>query len=41
MKAGWNILKPKPETIRVRLKPKHLTQGFEDDSMPTPPPPAT
>jgi len=42
MRAGWNILKPKPETIRVRLKPKHLTQGFEDDSMPTtPPPPAT
>ncbi len=40
MKAGWNILKPKPETIHVRLKPKHLTQGFEDDSMPTPPPPA-
>src|SRR6266511_332813 len=41
MRAGWNILKPKPETIRVRLKPKHLTQAFEDDSMPTPPPPAT
>ncbi len=42
MRAGWNILKPKPETIRVRLKPKHLTQGFEDDMMPTtPPPPAT
>jgi len=40
--AGGSILKPKPETIRVRLKPKHLTQGFEDDSMPTtPPPPAT
>lgn len=44
--AGWNILKPKPETIRVRLKPKHLTQAFEDDATPAnpsatqPPPPA-
>ncbi len=42
MKAGWNILRPRPETIRVRLKPKQLTQAFEDESMPaTPPPPAT
>ena len=43
MKAGWNILKPRPETIRVRLKPKHLTQAFEEDT-PTAtsaPPPAT
>ncbi len=32
MIAGWNILKPKPETIRVRLKPKHLTQAFEADT---------
>jgi len=23
-KAGWNLLKPRPETIRVRIKPKHL-----------------
>ena len=43
MKAGWNILKPKPETIRVRLKPKDLTQAFEQDTAPAapPPPPAT
>lgn len=31
-KAGWNLIKPKPETIRVRLKPKHLTQAFEEDA---------
>ena len=31
-KAGWNLVKPKPETIRVRLKPKDLTQAFEQDS---------
>ena len=23
-KAGWNLVKPKTETIRVRIKPKHL-----------------
>lgn len=33
-KAGWNLVKPKPETIRVRLKPKDLTQAIEDDSVP-------
>ncbi len=48
-KAGWNLVKPKPETIRVRLKPKDLTQAFMDDSgatsvplqpgTPPPPPP--
>lgn len=46
MMAGWNLLKPKPETIRVRLKPKHLTQAFEQDAamaspLATPPPPPT
>ena len=47
MLAGWNILKPKPETIRVRLKPRHLTQAFEADTVPAitsaapPPPPGT
>ncbi len=30
-KAGWNMIKPKPETIRVRLRPKDLTQAFEAD----------
>lgn len=42
MMAGWNILKPKPETIKVRLKPKHLTQAFEADApaaLANPPPP--
>lgn len=24
MKAGWNLIKPKPETIKVRIKPKDL-----------------
>lgn len=45
-KAGWNLVKPKPETIRVRLKPKDLTQAFEEDAArtaqtapPIPPPP--
>lgn len=41
-RAGWNMIKPKPETIRVRLKPKHLTQAFEGDAGTTilvPPPP--
>lgn len=45
MMAGWNIWKPKPETIRVRLKPKDLTRAFEQDatmgsaSATLPPPP--
>ncbi len=42
-KAGWNLIKPKPETVRIRLKPKHLQQMVEEDSAaqapPTPPPP--
>ncbi len=46
-KAGWNLIKPKPETIRVRLKPKDLTRALEEDSASTaiasqgtaPPPP--
>lgn len=24
MKAGWNLIKPKPETVKVRIKPKDL-----------------
>lgn len=23
-KAGWNLIRPRPETIRIRIKPKHL-----------------
>lgn len=45
-KAGWNLVKPKPETIRVRLKPKDLTRALEEDAAaaapggaPPPPPP--
>jgi hypothetical protein len=40
-RAGWNLIKPKPETIRVRLRPRHLTQAFEEDarSFNVPPPP--
>ena len=40
-KAGWNLIKPKPETVRVRMKPRQLTQAFEEDTaraaMPPPP----
>jgi len=42
-RAGWNMIKPKPETIRVRLKPRDLTRMIEEDSAPMvrlPPPPA-
>ncbi len=24
VKAGWNLIRPRPETIRIRLKPRHL-----------------
>jgi len=42
MKAGWNIVRPKPETIRVRLKQRHLTQAMEEDAaMGAPPPPSS
>jgi PKD domain len=30
-RAGWNLLKPRADMIRIRLKPKHLTQAFEQD----------
>lgn len=48
-KAGWNLIKPKPETIRVRIKPKQLTQAIEEDAAaaaapqtpPIPPPPSS
>jgi len=49
LKAGWNLIKPRPETIRVRLKPSHLTRQLEEDAAaalapsgmrpPVPPPP--
>ncbi len=37
-KAGWNLVKPRPETIRVRLKPRDLTQAIESDMVPMAPP---
>lgn len=44
-RAGWNMVKPKPETIRVRIKPKHLAQVVEQDpgsgTILLPPPPST
>lgn len=30
-KAGWNLVRPRPETIRIRLKPRHLQDAFEAD----------
>lgn len=39
LRAGWNIVKPKPETIKVRLKPRHLTEALEADTSMQPPPP--
>jgi len=42
-RAGWNMIKPKPETIRVRMRPKYLTQAMEEDPpsvVMLPPPPA-
>lgn len=30
-KAGWNLIRPRPETIRIRLKPRHLQQAMEAD----------
>ncbi len=40
-KAGWNLIRPRPETIRIRLKPQHLQQMIEADSgsSTAPPPP--
>jgi hypothetical protein len=49
-KAGWNLIRPRPETIRIRLKPKDLQQVVEADAgatqpavvtqaVPPPPPP--
>jgi len=23
-KAGWNLIRPRPETVRIRIKPKHF-----------------
>ena len=46
MKAGWNLIRPRPETIRIRLKPKHLeaepvyaSPSASPDAGPMSPPP--
>lgn len=39
-KAGWNLIRPRPETIRIRLKPKHLQQSVEEDAAAAPQPSA-
>lgn len=39
-KAGWNMVRPRPETIRVRIKPKHIeAEPIEPAAQPSPPPP--
>jgi hypothetical protein len=36
MKSGWNLIRPRPETIRVRLKPKDLTSAAEPEPLVAP-----
>jgi len=38
-KAGWNLVRPRPETIRVRIKPKHLEAEPVEAPTPSAPPP--
>ncbi len=39
LKAGWNLIKPRPETIRVRIKPKDLqVEPVYPTTYATPPP---
>ena len=49
VKAGWNLVRPRPETIRLRLKPQNWEAGAKaevvaptptlDATAPVPPPP--
>lgn len=39
LRAGWNLIRPRPETIRIRVKPSHLTSQFEEDRPAPPGPP--
>ncbi|HLE46607.1 MAG TPA: PKD domain-containing protein [Thermoplasmata archaeon] len=41
-KAGWNLIRPRPETIRIRVKPKHLEAEpvYSAQAMPAQPMPA-
>ena len=36
VKAGWSMIKPRPETIRIRLKPEELMKAIEP-YVPAPP----
>lgn len=36
-KAGWNLIKPKPETVKVRIKPKDIEVEPVPPEMPAPP----
>ena len=43
VKAGWNLIRPRPETIRIRLKPQNFEHGATAEAVPTTiptPPPA-
>jgi len=35
VKAGWNLIRPRPETIRIRLKPRNLEYGATAEAVPT------
>ncbi len=34
VKAGWNLIRPRPETIRIRLRPKQFEQGATAEVVP-------
>ena len=39
-KAGWNLVRPRPETVRVRIKPRHIeAEPVEPQAIPPPPSP--
>ena len=40
-KAGWNLIRPRPETIRIRIKPKHLEAEPVSPPPAIPPPPSS
>jgi hypothetical protein len=43
VKAGWNLIRPRPETIRIRIKPQNFEHGATAEGVPTalPTPPLT
>lgn len=38
VKAGWNLIRPRPETIRIRLKPQQFEQFATAEVVPPAPP---